>query len=107
MQCWQRRHVKIWRCVRVAAIEYCESDRSATLPLAHAFAYDHSQLVPLASGTYSKFLGVATTNHAPFAVDALVHGKVVLAPVLGAAGQTRSQWFVSSFRALVEMMLHA
>ena len=92
--------------VCVAAIEYCESDRSATLPLAHAFAYDHSQLVPLASGTHSKFLGVATTNDAPFAVDALVHGKVVLALFLRATGQTRCQWFVSSFRSLVEMVLH-
>ena len=106
MQCWQRRHAKIGRCVRVAAIEYCESDRSATLPPTHAFAYDHSQLVPLASGTYSKFLGVATTNDAPFAVDALVHGKVVLALVLAFAGETRCQWFVSCFRAFVEMVLH-
>ena len=68
--------------VCVAAIENSESDGSAALPSTHALAQHHTQLIPLASDTDTKLLGIATTNDAPFLVDALVHWKVVLALVL-------------------------
>ena len=92
--------------VCVAAIENNESYCSAALPCTHALAQHHPQLIPLASDADPELLRIATTNDASLLVDALVHWKVVLALVLGSAGQTRCQRFVSTFGPLVEMVLH-